>query len=288
VSHVKRTLLIFVALLCATGAALAQPAPDTLGRIKASRTINVGYSTDSLPFSFAGPDNKPAGFSIDLCARVIAAIGQAVAAPDLKVNWIAGTVGERLSMVKSGKLDLECANTSRTLSRMRDVDFSSLVFIDTGGFVVRASPPIARLTDLNGKKIAVIKGTTTEQRLLGQLKARLVNAEVITVADGNEGMARLENGSADAFASDKLKLLGFMAQSKTPDRLSMLPEDLSFEPYAFALPRGDASFRYEVDRALTQVYASPEIDSIFDRWLGKLGRPTGLLAAMYLLNTIPE
>ena len=284
----KRMLLVLAVLMCAGGAALAQPVPDTLGRIKASKTINVGYSPDSLPFSFAGPDQKPAGFSIDLCARVIAAIGRAVAAPDLKVNWVPGTVGERLQMVKSGKLDLECANTTRTLSRMRDVDFSSLVFIDTGGFLVRAEPPVNRLTDLNGKKIAVIKGTTTEQRLLGQLKARLVNAEVIAVTDGNEGIARLENGSADAFASDKLKLIGFMAQSKAPDRLSMLQEDLSFEPYAFALPRADASFRYEVDRALTQVYASPEIDSIFDRWLGKFGRPTGLLAAMYLLNTIPE
>jgi len=286
----KRTLLLLAALLCVGSAALAQPAPDTFARIKAGKTINVGYSQDSVPFSFVGPDQKPTGFSIDLCAHVIAAIARAVDQPELKVNWVPGTVSERLLMVKSGKLDLECANTSRTLSRMRDVDFSILVFIETGGFLVHSDASIANLAGLNGKKIAVIKGTATEQRLLAQLKARLINAEVIGVRDGPEGMARLETGAADAFASDKIKLIGLASQSKAPERLALLQEDLSFEPYAFALPRGDASFRYEVDRALAQLqlYASPEIDRIFDRWLGKLGRPTGLLAAMYILGTIPE
>ena len=68
----------------------------------------------------------------------------------------------------------------------------------------------------------------------------------------------------------------------------MLVEDLSFEPYAFALPRGDPAFRLEVNKALTQVYLGGDIDPIFSKWLGKLGRPSGLLAAMYLLNAIPE
>ena len=69
---------------------------------------------------------------------------------------------------------------------------------------------------------------------------------------------------------------------------AMLAEDLSFEPYALMLPRNDSAFRLEVNRALTQVYLSGEIDQIFSKWLGPLGRPSGLLAAMYLLNAIPE
>ncbi len=68
----------------------------------------------------------------------------------------------------------------------------------------------------------------------------------------------------------------------------LLTEELSFEPYAMALPRGDSALRLEVNRALTQVYQGGEIETIFARWLGKLGRPTGLLAAMYLLYSIPE
>jgi len=65
-------------------------------------------------------------------------------------------------------------------------------------------------------------------------------------------------------------------------------DELSFEPYAMALPRNDSAFRLEVNKALTQVYISGDIEQIFDQWLGKLGRPSALLAVMFLLNAIPE
>jgi len=55
-----------------------------------------------------------------------------------------------------------------------------------------------------------------------------------------------------------------------------------------AMPRNDSAFRLEVNKALTQVYVSGDIEQIFAQWLGKLGRPTGLLAVMFLLNAIPD
>jgi glutamate/aspartate transport system substrate-binding protein len=191
-------------------------------------------------------------------------------------------------MIANGKADLECANTTQSLSRMKDVDFSSLIFVDGGGFLVRADSSINGFGDLSGKSIAVTTGTTTEARLNAMLKDRLVNAKIVHVKDGVEGTALLESGAVAAFASDKIKLIGLAAQAKDPKVFAMLAEDLSFEPYAFMVPRDDSAFRLEVNRALTQVYVSGEIDQIFAKWLGKLGRPSGLLAAMYLLNAIPE
>jgi ABC-type amino acid transport substrate-binding protein len=286
---VKSTLLAFViASFVLAPDASAQRAPDTLAKIKAAKVINVAFSGDSLPFSFVGEGNKPAGYSIDLCQKVINAIGRAVGEPNLAVNWIPGTAAERVQMVAGGKADMECANTTQTQGRLQSVDFSNLIFVDGGGFAVRADAPINTFADLNGKKIAVIKGTTTEQRLNAALKTRLVNAQVATVTEGSEGIAMLGSGAVDAYAGDKIKLIGLVAQAKEPDKYAMLVEDLSFEPYAFALPRGDPAFRLEVNKALTQVYLGGDIDGIFSKWLGKLGRPSGLLAAMYLLNAIPE
>ena len=268
----------------ATGTAAPR---DTLGKLKTSGQINVAFSGDSLPFSFVDDKRQPAGYSIDLCQRVIAQLGRAAGVPDLKVNWLVGTVAERLTMIASGKADLECANTTATQTRMTTVDFSSLIFLDGGGLIVKAAA-VAQFPDLAGKNVGVIAGTTTEARLESVLKLRLVNAKVVKVKDGNEGIAMLESGSLDAFASDKIKLLGLALQAKDPKALAMLPDDLSIEPLAFALPRGDSSYRLEVNRALTQVYASGEIEAIFNQWLGTLGRPGGLLAAMYLLNAIPR
>jgi ABC-type amino acid transport substrate-binding protein len=279
--------LVVVASVLATGAA-AQQGPNALGRIKAAKAINVAYSADSLPFSFTGTNKEPAGYSIDLCKRVIAQIGRAVGEPNLKVNWIAGSTPERLQMVATGKADLECANTTQTLARLANVDFSGLTFIDAGGFIVRTGASIDKLADMGGKKIAVLKGTTTETRLRDALQRRLVNATVVAVDTPEQGLAMLEGGTADAYAGDKIKLVGLALKAKDATKLAMLNEDLSFEPYAMALPRGDSALRLEVNRALTQVYIGGEIETIFGQWLGTLGRPTGLLAAMYLLYSIPD
>jgi ABC-type amino acid transport substrate-binding protein len=273
--------------LFATGA-IAESAPNTLGKIKAAKVINVAFASNALPFSFVGTNNEPAGYSIDLCKRVIAGIGQAVGQPNLKVNWLAGSTPERLRMVATGKADLECGNTSQTLARLASVDFSGLIFIDAGGILIRADSSFNSMADLDGKKIAVLKGTTTEARLNAIVQKHMVNTRVVTVGDANEALAMLESGSVDAYAGDKIKLVGLAAQAKEPGKFVMLAEEISFEPYALALPRGDSALRLEVNRALTQVYLSDDIEAIFVRWLGVLGRPTALLSAMYLLYSIPE
>jgi len=262
--------------------------PDTLAAIKAARQIDVAFSGDSLPFSLVGEGNRPAGYSIDLCKRVIAHLGRVVGVPDLKVNWLVGTAAERVDMVASGKAQLDCANTTASRTRMKSVDFSSLVFLDGGGIMVKSAASIQKFTDLAGKRIGVIAGTTTEARLDAMLAQKLINAKVTRLKDGNEGVAMLESDSLDAFASDKIKLIGLAVQAKHPEELAMMQEDLSIEPIAFGLPRNDSAFRLEVNTALTQVYLGGEINAIFTQWFGTLGRPSGLLAAMYLLNSLPE
>ena len=280
---------LFAVLSLAAGSASAQPTTSpTLGKIKAAKAINVAYSADSLPFSVNGPNGAPVGYSIDLCKRVIAQIGRAVGEPELKVNWMPGSVAERLQMVASGRAELECANTTQTQSRLANVDFSNLIFVDGGGLLVVAGAPINQVSDLAGKRVAVLKGTTTEQRLNDMLRVRLINATVVPIADANQGVAMLESGAADAYAGDKVKLVGLAVQSKDPSKLALVAEELSFEPYALAMPRNDSAFRLEVNKALTQVYVGGDIEKIFAQWLGKLGRPTGLLSAMFLLNSIPD
>ena len=281
----KRLLILMFA---AAGMIAPAAHADTLAKIKAAKSVTVAFSGDSLPFSYVERDNQPAGYSIDLCKRVIAAIGRAVGVPDIKVNWVVDTVPNRIAMVAGGKADLECANTTQSQSRLKEVDFSNLIFVDGGGFLVRADSAVNAFADLGGKSVAVTSGTTTEKRLNDMLKIRLIDAKVVKVKDGVEGVALLESGAVAAFASDKIKLVGLAAQAKAPTAFVLLAEDLSFEPYAFMLPRNDSAFRLVVNSALTQIYLSGEIDPIFAKWLGPLGRPSGLLAAMYLLNSIPE
>jgi ABC-type amino acid transport substrate-binding protein len=279
---------LWLAAAVATGPAAAQATSPTLAKIKAAKAINVAYSPDSAPFSSAAAGAAPVGYSIDLCKRVVAQIARAVGEPDLKINWLAAPVAERLQMVAGGRAEMDCANTTQTQARLASVDFSNLIFIDGGGLLVKAGAPINRIADLAGKRVAVLKGTTTQSRLEQTLKARNINATLVPIDDAGVGLSLLEAGSIDAYAGDKVKLTSLAVGAREPARLALVLEDLSYEPYALALPRNDSGLRLEVNRALTQVYTSSEIETIFEQWLGKLGRPTGLLAAMFLLNSIPE
>ena len=273
----------FLAVHLFAGAAFA----DALGRIKEARAINVAYSPDSLPFSFE-KDGEPHGYSIDICKRVIAQVGRAVGQPDLKVHWLPASTPDRLKMVASGKADLECANTSQTLARSADVDFSALVFLEMGGFVGRSDSKVEHLGDMGGRKIVVLKGTTTEKSLRAELQKRLINAQVLTVDRAAEGVTMVESGGADLYAGDRIKLLGLVTQAADPNKFVFVNDTFSYELYAFALPRNESALRLEVNRALSQLYRSGEIGTIYTQWLGALGKPPELILAMYALYGIPE
>ena len=287
-----RLLLLFTSLFAVSSLASAQTVPagasPTLERIRAAKEIRVAFSGDSPPFSLVAANGEPAGFAIELCRRVIAGIARATGEPDLKTRWIVGSAAERVDLVATGKADLDCANTTTTLARLREVDFSALVFVDTGGLLVREGSPVERLAGLEGRRVGVLAGTTTDLRLSSTLRQQGVNATVVRLNDGVEGVAMLESGSLDAFAADKVKLAGLAADARAPRSLRVLPDDLSYEPQAFALPRNDSAYRLEVNRALSRAYASGEAERIFGQWLGRLGKPSGLLAAVYMLNVIPE
>ena len=287
-----RLLLFVTTLFAVSSLASAQTVPagasPTLERIRAAKEIRVAFSGDSPPFSLVAANGEPAGFAIELCRRVIAGIARATGEPDLKTRWIVASAAERVDLVATGKADLDCANTTTTLARLREVDFSALVFVDTGGLLVREGSPVERLAGLEGRRVGVLAGTTTDLRLPSTLRQQGVSATVVRLNDGVEGVAMLESGSLDAFAADKVKLAGLAADARAPRSLRVLPDDLSYEPQAFALPRNDSAYRLEVNRALSRAYASGEAERIFAQWLGRLGKPSGLLAAVYMLNVIPE
>jgi ABC-type amino acid transport substrate-binding protein len=198
--------------------ALAQNLDGTLARIKASGAMNIGYRESSPPFSFAGPDKRPVGYSIDLCMHVAGAIQKQLGLANLKLEWVPVTAENRIDMVAQGKVDIECGTTTASLSRQERVDFSLMTFVDGAGLLTTKAANLRGPADLSGKRIAVIPGTTTEKALAAYLKAGFIDAQVIRVNGPAEGLSALERGSADAFASDRGVLIGLAVTSKDPAR----------------------------------------------------------------------
>jgi glutamate/aspartate transport system substrate-binding protein len=266
----------------------AQDLGTTLKKIKDSGTITVGYREQSLPFSFRGDDGKPTGYSIDLCQRIVTGVQQQLKLPKLDVKWVAVTVDTRIPAVVNGTIDLECGSTTTSLSRQEQVDFSHMTFVDGGSLLVKLGSNLATLQDLSGKKIGIIRGTTTEGAIRTVLQKVQVTAEIVSVTDHRGGLAALESGSIDAYASDRVILIGLAATAKDPAQFAIAEQYLSYEPYGFMMRRGDAPFRLAVNRVLSSLYRSGEIVQIYGRWFGKLGPPSKILIAMYALHALPE
>jgi glutamate/aspartate transport system substrate-binding protein len=127
--NILRSALLAALMIAAP--AWGQELDGTLKKIKATSTLNLGYLTSAPPFSFPGPDKRPVGYSIDLCAHVAGAIQKQLGI-NLKLNWVPVTTGNRIQMVTQGKVDLECGTTTASLSRQEQVDFSLMTFVDGG------------------------------------------------------------------------------------------------------------------------------------------------------------
>jgi ABC-type amino acid transport substrate-binding protein len=283
-----RWLTALVPTLLLAGAAQAADLDGTLKKIKSTNTITLGHREASRPFSFVGDDGKPAGYSVDLCTRIAASIGKELALPSLQVRWVKVTVANRIPSVASGAVDLECGSTTASLSRQEQVDFSLLTFIDGGSLLVTDASRIRGISTLGGKRVAVIPGTTTEKSLADALQKRAVAATIVPVKDHDAGVAALDQGAADAYASDRVILIGVGRTSKSPEKLSLVEEFFSYEPYGFMLRRGDAAFRLSVNRALAALYRSGEVAPIFEKWFGSMSTAGPLIGAMYLINALPE
>src|SRR5688572_18762360 len=281
----KSFATILVGLTCA----LAAPAEaQTLEKIRKAGAITLGYVDGAAPFSFLGEARQPQGYSVDLCREIASGIRAQLGLASLETRWVALTLQNRLEAVRTGRVDIECSTTTWTLERQKEVDFSLITFVDGGSMLTRADAALGRLTDFEGKRVAVITGTTTEKALKETIERRGIKAQVVTVKTRESGLQMLESGKVDGFASDRIVLIGQVLQGKMQGTFKLLDEDFSIEPYALALPKGDHDYRLAVNRVLARLYRTGDIAKIYNPWLGRLGPPSVLLSAAYFIQRLPE
>lgn len=282
----SRQSLAALLLLLAAAGAWAQA--GTLDKIKRTGTISLGYREASIPFSYIGDNRQPAGYSVELCQRVAESVKRQLGLADLKIAWVQVAPGNRMAKLVGGEIDLECGSTTNTLSRQEQVEFSLLTFADGGSLLMKSGAAMAGLADMGGRKIGVVPGTTTEKNLQQSLARGNVKAETVKLKDHAEGLVAVVEGRVDAYASDRVILVGLVLGSGHRKDLRLSEDLYSYEPYALMMRKDDSAFRLAVNRELARLYRSGEIYAIYDRWLGVLGTPGPLLKDLYFLNGLPE
>ena len=281
--------LLAASLLFSSPNLLARGSVGTLEKIAKSGEFLIGYRTDASPLSYENADGQPSGYSVDLCRRIAAGVKAHLGDVDVETKFVPVTSDERISAIIDGKIDIECGSTTITLSRMEQVDFTLPTFVTGGSVLTLAEGEIKGMSDLSGKKVGVVRGTTTVEQLRKYLEQNLIDADVVTVADRNTAMGQLNRGDVDAFASDQIVLIGQIIEAPFPRRYSLGNETFSYEPYGFVVRRDDADFRLVANKAISQLYRSGQHVQIFNKWIGRIGiEPPPILIAMFQLNTLPE
>ncbi|MDH0868002.1 amino acid ABC transporter substrate-binding protein [Mitsuaria sp. GD03876] len=261
---VASALLSFLAF--ASSSTFAGPAVDTMARIKETRVITLGVREAARPFSFVNEQKQGQGYSVELCLAAVDEIKRELKLPEVKVNYVVVSGADRIPKLQKGEIDLECGSTTNTKARQEQVDFSYTIFVAGMRVLLSHGAKVETTKDLDGMTIALSKGTTSE-KLFNQLQnTGEAKMKLVQYPNNNEAFKALREGKAAAFVQDDALLLGLASKEKALDALSLGQMAFSVEPYGIMIRKGDAKLASAVDRALSHVYSSGEIDQLYAKW----------------------
>ena len=157
-NRISKLLLAFIA--CALCAAPAVAQDGTLKKIKDSGFITIGHRDASIPFSYYDDQQKPIGFAMDLCAKIVDAVKADLKMPKLEVKYQLVTSANRIPLIANGTVDLECGSTTNNVERQKQVSFTITHFLTANRYVTKKASNIKAIDDLKGKTIVSTSGTT--------------------------------------------------------------------------------------------------------------------------------
>ena len=283
----KRTLAAIFLVAFFINPLSAEQLTGTLEQIKKSGKIRIGYRQSQPPMSSLDEDGKACGYSIDLCETIVTEIQKKIDS-NVKAEYVPVTAEDRFQALADKKIDILCGSTTKTFSRSELVDFTQLTFL-TGASLMTLKGKNIR-GNLAGKKIGVVKGTTTAVELKKLFVETKTNAQTVFLRSTEEGLNALEKEKIDAFAGDQVVLIGLALNADNPDNFSILPDLFSYEPLALAVRRNDADFRLLADRVISDLCRSKQILRMYDKWFGSFSilRPSAFEALVKMNAAIAE
>ncbi len=262
--------------LAVSFAAQAQQLNGTLKKIKETGGITIGYRESSIPFSYLDDKQQPIGYAMDLCMKVVDAVKAELKMPALKVALQPVTSSNRIPLLQNGTIDLECGSTTNSVQRQQQVAFGPTYFVINVTAAVKKSSPVRTLADLNGKTVSTTSGTTSVPLLKAYEKTKNVSVREIYGKDHAESFLLMADDRAAAFVMDDILLAGQIANSRNPSDYRILPESLRQEPYSMMLRKDDPQFKALVDKAVSAVMKSGEINRIYAKWFTRSIPPRGV------------
>jgi glutamate/aspartate transport system substrate-binding protein len=267
---------MLAAMLLALPATAAE-LTGTLQKVKETGVITLGVRDSSVPFSYLDDHQKPVGYAIDICYRIVDAVKKELNLPDLKVQTVPVLSSNRIPLMANGTIDLECGSTTNNVERQKQVAFTNTHFLTASKFVAKKTSHLTDIAALAGKTVVSTAGSTNIVQLNQVNAARKLGINVIAAKDHAEAFLMVETDRAAAFVMDDVILASFIASAKDPSAYVVAEEAFSAaEPYGIMLRRDDAPFKALADKATADFYLSPAGKANYVKWFQLPIPPKGL------------
>lgn len=265
----KGSLLSLMVLAAVVAPAEAQTPGGTLAKIKEVGEIRLGHRDVSVPFSYLDGNQRPVGFAMDLCARIVDAVKEELKLPALQTKLQPIQLSTQIPLIENGTIDIVCGPATNTLERQKVVAFSNTIFVSSIRAVVRKDAPIKSFEDLKDKAVALTTGSTSIALLLARSQEKKFEVKQVLSPDHAASFLALTTGRSDAFVMDDILLAGLIAGSPMPDNWRIIDDSLRTEPYGLIIRKGDPEFKALVDKTLVAMMKSGEFAELYAKWFTK-------------------
>jgi len=264
----KHSILVLAVVVgfFVTDSLAAEELTGTLKKVKDSGEITLGVRESSIPFSYLDDKQNYIGYSVDLCDRIAAAVRRKLGLDQLSVKYQPVSSATRIPLMANGTIDLECGSTTNNEERQKQVAFAPTTFVTANRILYKKSSGIKVLADLKGKTLVSTAGTSNIKQVTILNADRNLNMTILSAKDHPEAFLMVETDRAAAFAMDDVLLASLAATSKTPEAFEVSSEALSVEPYGIMLRRDDPAFKAVVDKTITDLFQSGDINTIYNKW----------------------
>ncbi|HXP96406.1 MAG TPA: amino acid ABC transporter substrate-binding protein [Telmatospirillum sp.] len=276
--RVNPLFLWMIAGCVAASPVAAEDLTGTLKKIKETGSITIGYRESSVPFSYLDDNQKPVGYAMDICYKIVDAVKADLKLEKLEVKLNPVASSTRIPLMANGTIDLECGSTTNNVDRQKQVAFTNTHFLTASRFVSKKANKVGGIDGLKGKAVSSTSGTTNIKQVVELNTERNLGLTVQAAKDHAEGFLMVETDRAVAFAMDDILLAGLVAGSKDPAAYEISEDAFSLaEPYGIMLRKDDPAFKAVVDKATADLYKSPEGTKIYEKWFLQPIPPKGLV-----------
>jgi len=262
----KRLVCLFVFATVVVAAAQAQSPGGTLAKIRETGEIKLGHRDVSVPFSYLDDNQKPVGFAMDLCGRIVDAVRDELKLPSIQVKLQPIQLSTQIPLIQNGTIDIVCGPATNTLERQKVVAFSNTIFVSSIRAVVRRDGPIKTFEDLTNKPVSLTAGSTSIALLAARAQEKNFQTQNILSGDHAASFLALTTGRSEAFVMDDILLASLVANSPNPGAWRIIDDSLRTEPYGLVIRKDDPEFKALVDKTLDAMMKSNAFAELYAKW----------------------